>query len=277
LKPPRPQIKKWSGQLFTWAHVKVDGHMLYVRRTTAGVECWTRRPRDIYPDLRWHPIVRHFMELMRPGDELMGELYVPYQPASQVKTAIAAEDPVLQFTVFAVPSLPDHAGLGQAAVFVEKTLLLDFMHFWVRDPEAPAHEQIDEWLWHSRDFEGLVLKQRHLSEWYKVKREVDVDLIVTGVKPGEGKYYGQVGSLVCSTVEGHEVAAVSGMTDDERLTMSLTPHDQIVGRVCEVRYQRVDSGGRLRHPRFVRWRDDEKRPDQCTVGQDPDLELYWSR
>jgi len=44
--------------------------------------------------------------------------------------------------------------------------------------------------------------------------------------------------------------------------------------VMEVSYQYVGDKGRLRHPNFVRWRED-KPAAECTLSQDDDLVYYW--
>jgi ATP-dependent DNA ligase len=56
-----------------------------------------------------------------------------------------------------------------------------------------------------------------------------------------------------------EITRVSGMPDEQRLDID---EKKDLGRVVEVEYQDVGNGGRLIHPRFVRWRDD-KPASQC--------------
>lgn len=121
--------------------------------------------------------------------------------------------------------------------------------------------------------EGFMLKKAEtIPVWFKLKVEDTADVIVTGVKDGDGKYLGLVGALLCSVLgsEGQmiEVASVSGMTDDERyeITEMHDKHNSLVGRVCEIKYQCVAAQGRLRHPRFLRFRED-KNPMECTIAQ----------
>jgi ATP-dependent DNA ligase len=96
------------------------------------------------------------------------------------------------------------------------------------------------------------------GDWLKVKPKLTLDLVCTGLLPGVGKYWGKVGSIRVATREGIELARVSGMSDEIRDSIRLSD----IGRVCEVAYERLGSQGRLRHPRFVMWRDD-KTAEQC--------------
>jgi len=114
--------------------------------------------------------------------------------------------------------------------------------------------------------EGWVFKQREYEGWFKLKETKTVDAIVVGCVPGKGKYAGMVGSLVCSVFQGDqlvEIANVSGMTDEQRHEMIYNcPCDKVI----EIKYQRVESRGRLRHPSFIRFRPD-KPARECTMEQ----------
>jgi ATP-dependent DNA ligase len=121
------------------------------------------------------------------------------------------------------------------------------------------------------DAEGVVLKVGHREGWFKVKEVRTADLVCTGVKPGraDGKFIGEAGSVEGSAWrEGHLVALgwFSGMCDGEREDID----GSCVGRVFEVEYQYVGAGGRMRHPRFVRWRDD-KPAAECAVPEEVPL------
>ena len=127
------------------------------------------------------------------------------------------------------------------------------------------------------EIEGFVLKDTPFTGWLKFKPSQTIDLVCTGFEEGDeaGKYVGQCGALIGSIVIEHgtfdcsnnecvvppvykDIAHVSGMSDAVR--EAIGPKD--VGRVFECEYQLVAANGRLRHPRFIRWRDD-KPASQC--------------
>ncbi len=138
-----------------------------------------------------------------------------------------------------------------------------------RPPILPTVDELNK-LSSELGIEGFMIKELTPENiWWKFKREDTIDLIITGVKDGEGKYLGLIGALLCSVFsqDGRlvEVASVGGMTDEERQQMTDDEDRRVlVGRVVEVKFQEWAVHGRLRHPRFVRFRDD-KNPMECIM------------
>ncbi len=133
--------------------------------------------------------------------------------------------------------------------------------------------------------EGFVFKNGNLLDWHKWKPVKTIDVVVSGFIDGDGKYIGLIGAMACSVYQhvtiGNrrrsalvEIANVSGMDDRTRILIS-DDEEGHLGRVAEVAYQYVGSKGRLRHPRFMRWRDDKSALD-CDITQDTDLEEYYT-
>lgn len=119
-----------------------------------------------------------------------------------------------------------------------------------------------------RGGEGTIIKNifsPYGEGWIKAKKYVTLDVVISGFKPGKGKYVGQVGAAIVSVFgssgELLEIGKVSGMTDETRLMMTLKPGEWI-GKVIEVRAQGW-AKERLRHPRFKRSRPDAN-PRECT-------------
>jgi DNA ligase-1 len=90
--------------------------------------------------------------------------------------------------------------------------------------------------------------------WLKIKDQETFDLKIVGFKPGKGKYAGTLGALIVSH-KGVEVP-VSGMTDALR-ELIWRKRKEFLGKICEVKCHEVTVHGSLRHPRFVRLREDK--------------------
>lgn len=272
----RPKIKVYDPSVsYRFAHLKRDGIWITL---SSGVEypgdewvalCHTRHPDpshgDITDQLRAHPAVQDFRYRSEQhcGAILYCELYAPGQRASMVKSHLAhGRLDELRLECFATPDLDPDEHLEQVAIYA-RGLGVEFCPWWHCDNEHWRHEE---------DAEGLVFKDGNLLNWAKLKRVATLDAVVVDIKDGAGKYLGLPGALVCA-VEGRVIASVSGMDDNMRAQIGLDWNGTI-GRVVEIEYQYVGDGGRLRHPRFVRFRDD-KAPDECLLSQDHDLEEHW--
>lgn len=278
----RLRVKEWRGQLAKWKQVKYNGHRFTVykqldgrlvgfeRKVRSDLEISVKQPKIVECDW-WRTLAR----ALPPVSSVDGELHVPGGNAGDAAHAIAECSSELTFTPFAVPwwdnydwSLNDvwvtsefwRANFGTASPlrFAETYMM-------------PPHETLEGLLEQAvdRGIEGWVLKNFNYAEWWKAKPTRSADCVVTGFKDGEGKYIGLVGSLLCSVylddeTELTEIARVSGMTDDERLNID---EKRDLGRVVEVEYQDVGNGGRLVHPRFVRWRDD-KPAAECRYAKE---------
>ena len=115
-------------------------------------------------------------------------------------------------------------------------------------------------------YEGIMLKDlesmyecKRSAHWLKLKPFITVDLIVTGMEEGEGKYEGTLGALVCTgTDDGKEISVSvgSGLTDAMRdLIWNATDPIGIVEIKADAITQSRDKDTySLRFPRFVRFR-----------------------
>lgn len=103
------------------------------------------------------------------------------------------------------------------------------------------------------------------SDIQKLKKLITLDGIVMGYEYGKGKYnkdkiaklvFGQYkdGELVERTsFDGFTKATIEDMTNDP---------NKYLGRCVEIKCNEILKSGKLRHPKFNRWRDD-KDPKQC--------------
>lgn len=100
----------------------------------------------------------------------------------------------------------------------------------------------------------------------KLKKILTFDGIVTGYEYGKGKYNkDKIAKLVFSQYKDGKLVergAFDGFTKEtiEDMTANI---EKYIGRVVEVKCNEVLKSGKLRHPKFNRWRDD-KDPKQCT-------------
>ena len=265
-----------------YAQAKYDGIWLEIS-PRALAQAWTSQGNNVASQLP-----EHILNYANEFHSLLGELYVSGKPASEVKSCMADVyyRESLRFACFAVPTLLPHMQLEGLRQCVENwgVPFAPFMYTRVRVTEEQSPESIlkdlNRFVMVDGNAEGIVFKDANLLGWQKWKPVQTVDCVVTGTKDGNGKYLGLIGALEVSVhfirkpEDGpcHEhqlmrsIAHVSGMDDAVREEMSLAGHASVIGRVCEVAYQYVGSGGRLRHPRFIRWRDDKSAAD-CTEDQ----------
>lgn len=252
----KPKSKKWDAEKYErpkYAHLKLDGHFTRVvdgkffssQDTELAVPEHIRRGTEDQHGAIW-----------------LGELWVPGKPASFVKSALKDSPGELQITYFAVENFDEGHRLEALRRYFED-LKLDFAEFLV--DQSYTDESLLE-LAKTRGAEGWMLKNGNMLDWYKLKATETVDCVVTGHEEGKRQHLGLVGSLIGSVYDGTrlvEIARVGGFDMETREAIS----DKVpMGAVMEVAYQYVGSQGRLRHPRFIRFRDD-KLPTECTKDQ----------
>lgn len=114
----------------------------------------------------------------------------------------------------------------------------------------------------SKGHEGIIIKHpqgiyedKRSQYWMKMKDAKTVELEILGYTEGTGKYIGMLGSLALKLENGGEVDCGSGFTDDERKLLWERRTD-LRGKVCEVKYMEETKDSSLRHPVFIRLRDD---------------------
>lgn len=124
-----------------------------------------------------------------------------------------------------------------------------------------------------RGGEGVVLKNLahtygNEKLWVKVKGEWTADVIVTGFKPGKGKYAGQVGAIEFGQYRKGQfqgpakvIGFCSGMDDLLRKQLN----QRHIGKVFKLIHNGREPTGAFRHPRFDCWRPD-KNPKDCVYN-----------
>jgi hypothetical protein len=277
-------MKTWNGEPAKYAHYKLDGHFMRVCRNEFGaIRCYTKHPKDITDKVAARVLSARTVSSLPVGVEVYGELWTPDAPASGVKTAINNPDSRLLFHAFGFKSegKPKYDGAGLR--FVNGVLTswgfrtipwspFSGLYTYAVLLESGYQHTLPEF--EGRQIEGYVFKDGNQLNCRKWKPTKTIDLVVSGFTDGKGKYAGLIGAIVCKTSEGYEVCKAGGMADEQRANFSID-EDDYIGKVAEIAYQGVGAKGRLRHPRFIRMRDD-KGPDGCGAAQDADLERIWN-
>jgi ATP-dependent DNA ligase len=116
----------------------------------------------------------------------------------------------------------------------------------------------------ARGLEGLIVKdldglyhRRRNHGWMKIKNEESVDVPIIAIEEGTGKYVNQLGAFVVN-VDGVKVNVGSGLSDEQRASF-WEAKDELIGRLVEVEFHEKTPDGSLRHPRFIRFRDDKEK------------------
>ena len=115
-------------------------------------------------------------------------------------------------------------------------------------------------------YEGVMIKDTSgLYRWkrvtlksggmLKLKPYKEVDLIVTGIYDGEGKYEGMAGGIICDYLNS-SIRVGSGFSDSDRKKMA-EKQNSYIGKTAEIKYFEETDEGKLRDPRFYRWRPDK--------------------
>jgi hypothetical protein len=287
---PRPKLKTiesvsayhlacHDGRRFNYVQLKRDGIWLELRKYLNGEsQALTRHPDGQHCVAHQLRGQLQFDDFCRVNNNptFYCELFAPEQDASQVKSLLASgELEHLRIEAFASPDLDEDADLEAVAVWAAQHNLPFAPYKRVADVECDYDGDVFQYYEQSEDCEGLVFKDGNLLNWAKWKETLTTELIITSFTEGRGKHEFMVGAMVCELYRNAMAQRcdtecgtsprqhrVGGFDDALRHEMTMHP-EQYLGRVVEVAYQRVDSNGGLRHPRFIMFRDD-KSPEECT-------------
>ena len=128
--------------------------------------------------------------------------------------------------------------------------------------------------------EGLMINlasgkytHKRTDQLLKLKQVQSIDMIVTGIQEGSGKYEYMVGAINCiiDTDDGKhiEVSVGSGLSDEQRADWMLRP-EKIIGKIVEIQYFSMSQDGKnkgsnnysLRFPRLKVVRTDKSTTSQ---------------
>ena len=125
-----------------------------------------------------------------------------------------------------------------------------------------------------KGYEGLVFKDsttpyKDKGAWMRMKAEVEIDYICSGMAPADpnSKYAGQVGAVIGTLYDRECDVNCGGLTEKQREVFTKR-EVECKGQVFTAKGNGWFPSGAIRHPKFVRWRDD-KKPEECVYAQIP--------
>jgi ATP-dependent DNA ligase len=258
------------GHQFKFIQPKHDGVRLVVFKGEDGaVRMNTRDGKsDFWSYLEKIPAVMEAVSYLPRSTVLDCELHCPGVQATSIITMVKASDPRLRIEAFAVPWFNGVDQRDQDLIDVLNRLKSYWP--WVTDTTilnpVPTVDSVTEELLQiarSKKMEGFILKEAHYKGWYKLKPVQTLDLVVLSTTISTSNLHrGKLKAIQVGTPAGKVLASV-GSGFDQEWRHSIDP-STLVGRVAEVAYDSFAANGKLKFPRFVRWRDD-KTPEECSA------------
>jgi len=310
-----PEFKDYIDQNVHFLQPKRDGHLCKIYKSRdyeilhAHIQAFSKNDKDITHKLLAIKHIRIELTGLPCNSIIFAEMHCPGRFATDVPTMLNDADENLQLTVFAAPLLSgvDLAERNLISVMerlnsfglnVSCTTLVKHDFINLAAQEILLNQAAEKKL------EGWVLKEGHMTGWYKLKPVKTVDAFVIDTYASDSKRY--KGGLKCIRIavwdkEGEIrdlgtagngfklpyrlrfvpkekmdiLLGIDWLETDERnfqehLTVAclagLINRDTLLDKVCEITYDSVAAGGKLRFPRFSRWRDD-KDIENCTEEQ----------
>jgi len=299
LKIEFPKFKDYKNQRVNFIQPKLDGHLTKIRKRTYkiltlnpnnpqnrnSIYATTKNDKDITEKLLAIDHIRKELDGLPCDSQIFAELHCPGIPATSVPTMLNNTDERLQLTTFAAP-LFNGTNHSISSLDVMMRLVQDFgldatyadiisTDFVNEERKIELLEKAKE-----RKWEGWVLKESHMSGWYKLKPTKTIDAVVIGTyRSFSSTHYGGLQGIHIMVYESngktHDLGHVgSGFSLPYRKSFNTqAKRDTLIGKVCVVKFDCLAANGKLRFPRMAKdendqiiWRTD-KDPKQCTMEQ----------
>ena len=268
------KVKKYEGQRVRWIQEKLDGHLIGIENAD-GLRVHTRTEGvDLWPKIENTHLCDTLVNLPKYS-LILAELHGG-EHSTQVKTLLNEASESLTITAFAMPLLGGHDYKQRS--LSEVTQHLQDLGFEVPDMRnletvrplsSIEHDSLLE-IAVNKNIEGFVLKEAHYDGWYKLKPVRTLDArVISAERSYSPNNYGGLGALNLALLDPDtgqwRVIGKCGSGFDQELrdTEDLA---QFNDRVVEVSYDCIAQQGKLRFPRFIRFRDD-KHYGECTIDQ----------
>lgn len=140
--------------------------------------------------------------------------------------------------------------------FIIKTFPLEFTEQIKIDSRDQLEDKFNSVV--SGNGEGLILRKpysmyerRRSPNMLKYKLQADMECKIVGYKDGSGINNGRLGSFICQFLDTNIIFTVGGMNSSVRKSYKKTHK---VDTVITIQYNGFTSGGKPRHPRYLRRR-----------------------
>lgn len=269
------KIKSYFGNAkYKFAHEKKDGYWSQlVKHPDGTVEVFLRKmDKNIWPQIEKITHIKKAVNNLPNNSVLNCELYAPGMPASSVITLINSSSAKLQMCPFGAEKLSGWRDLGNPNISLPQfNEAIKKYGFDAAELIAIACRTQKELLAMAvvRRYEGWVLKNSLFDCWTKLKPERTVDAVVVSVSISDSETMRGAMKAIQVAVYAHgqlKIIASVGSGFDYEFKRTVNP-ESLIGRVAEIKYDCLCAKGKLRFPTFIRWRDDEKTPNECKIEQ----------
>ncbi len=279
-----PKFKNYKDQRVNFIQPKLDGHLTKIYIDNHTLTAFTKNDKDITDKLLAIDHIKAELDNLPNNSVVFGERHCPGVDATSVPTMMNEADEKLQLTIFAAPLLND---LDYSKTDLsDMMIMLQNMGLDVNRAEPISRgfvpDEVKKILLQKaidQKFEGWVLKEGHMTNWYKLKPVKTLDAVVTEtfVSTSES-YWGLLKAvrIIVYKPDGSEFNLGNvgiALKDIKEKYNTDEKRDTLIGRVCVVEYDKIGAKGGLRFPRMAKdnndnyiWRTD-KDPEQCTTEQ----------
>jgi len=283
---PKHKVEEYDGQPVSVVQVKFDGYYAEVYKSKDfGIKVYHKKQnRNIWPKLQKIDSIRQSIEQLPNETILRCELHAIGVHATSVPTLTNEADHRLLLSPFKIEWWDGEPFFGS---FNTEFELLDSIFPAV--PEIycaccykkivkndlgeivlPLYrvEELKQ-LAIDKGIEGWVVKDVPGGKCWKIKPEKTVDAFVIDYTISDSdSWAGGLKSVTIAVYDGDKEVEIgkagSGFDGDYRMKVNMK---SLIGRVGEFGYQSLGAKGRLKFPKFLRWRDDEKNKSQCLMNQ----------
>jgi len=273
-----PDFNDYDNQPIEYVQLKCNGHLAKIYVDKCGnIRVLSKNDIDITEKVLSVTHIKKELNNLPPSTQCFAELHEPGGFSSDVPTYLNDGDERLQLSIFACPTLDGRDLFDEPLELVEQAVVklgLEFVPVFKRQ-FGPVNQKDKQRLLDEAEesqIEGWVLKAGHMTGWYKLKPIKTADAFVHGVTVSDSDTYrGCLKAVKLAVWDGqkpHDLGACGGGFSKE-FKLSMNTEEKRAGlmnRVCEVEYNDLTSGDKLKWPRFIRWRDDKDR-DQCKIEQ----------